>query len=211
MIIVSHGSTDGHPCGSNSVPTTPTASGSRPTMRPQRSQNRRILNRAAACYRQMTATANRIFVRFQYARLPLHIANPQLPLLEQLEDTLRRAPTATAAVAVKIPHTTPFCQAVQSIESAFYHLDRPYQLNIFVRHPATTPTALQARCWVAENPLTRALLTFTLLEPATDGLPIPNSPPPPPPSGFWQRLPDTDIIEQNLPTGEIPAFSHRLM
>jgi hypothetical protein len=159
----------------------------------------------------MMGATTRLFVRFQYARLPLRIADPHLPLMKQLEDSLCQTPTITVAATVKIPHTTPFCQAVQSIESAFYHLDRPYQLNIFVRPGGSTPTPLQAHCWVAENPLTRALLTFTLLEPAADAVAVPNAPPRPPPSGFWQHLPDTDVIEQHLPSGEIPAFSLRIV
>lgn len=158
----------------------------------------------------MTAAATRLFARFQYARLPLRIADPHLPLLEQLDNALRRAPTATATVSTKIPHTTPFCQAVQSIESAFYHLDRPYQLNIFVRHTDPSTTPLQARCWVAENPLTRALLTFTLLEPIADSVPVP--PKNTPSAIFWERLGDFDVLEQQLPSGLLPAFqlSHHL-
>lgn len=144
-----------------------------------------------------------LFARFQYARLPLRLAEPHRPLLEQLDDALRLAPTATSTATAKIPDNTPLCHAVQSIESTFYHLDRPYQLNIFVRS-SDPPTVLQARCWVAENPLTRALLTFTLLESAADAAVVPAGTAPTP--VFWERLADFDVLEQQLPSGALPAF-----
>ena len=151
---------------------------------------------------------NRIFTRFQYARLPFHMGNPHLALMEDLEQALRRAPSAVASVRYLLPDDVTLCQTVQGIEAAFYLLNRPYQLNIFCR---TGPASqLQIRCWVAENPLTRALLTCSLIEPALDAIPSihapPLAPPPPAPSGFWQQLPEIDQLEQ-IPDGRVPAFS----
>jgi hypothetical protein len=149
----------------------------------------------------------RLFTRFQYARLPLRIGDPHRTLMEELEDALRHTPTAVAATKHIPPPTQPLCQTVQGIEAAFYLMNRPYQLNVFWRPGSgPDPTPLQIRSWVAENPLTRALLTCSLIEPTADALTPPHlSAPLPPPSGFWQRLPDIDYLEQTA-DGRIPAF-----
>ena len=149
----------------------------------------------------------RLFTRFQYARLPLYIGEPHQALMEELEDALRRTPTAVAAAQHRLPPDQPLCQTVQGIEAAFYLMNRPYQLNVFWRTGSTTTHApLQIRSWVAENPTTRALLTCSLIEPTADAL-TPTHPvaPLPPPSGFWQQLPEIDHLEQTA-DGQIPAF-----
>ena len=146
----------------------------------------------------------RLFTRFQYARLPLRMGDPHRVLMEELEETLRRAPTAVAMAQHRPPPDQPLCQTVQGIEAAFYLMNRPYQLNVFWR---AGEGPLQIRSWVAENPTTRALLTCSLIEPAVDALTLTHPVAPlPPPSGFWQQLPEIDHLEQTV-DGQIPAFS----